>query len=60
MLLNFFSDVPRSLNPWESSSEVFLIMAPQFAVALTAACALYHEQHSTTSGSAHAYYGTWQ
>ncbi|KAG0629951.1 hypothetical protein M758_1G142000 [Ceratodon purpureus] len=45
-----------SLNPWESSSQVFLVMVPQFAVALTAACALYHEQHSTLQGSVHTYY----
>jgi hypothetical protein len=43
-----------SLNPWESSSEVFFRMAPQLAVALTAACALYQEQQSATQGSSHA------
>lgn len=49
--------VSSSLNPWESSSKVFFRMAPQVAVAIAAACALYHEQQSTTRGDSHAYYG---
>ncbi|BBN02016.1 piezo-type mechanosensitive ion channel component 1/2 [Marchantia polymorpha subsp. ruderalis] len=34
------------LNPWEGNLGVFLSLLPQFGVAITAACALYHEQQA--------------
>ncbi|KAL2642994.1 hypothetical protein R1flu_010581 [Riccia fluitans] len=43
------------LNPWEGNLSVFLSLLPQFGVAITAACALYHEQQ--LNGSAEA--STW-
>ncbi|KAL3696338.1 hypothetical protein R1sor_010414 [Riccia sorocarpa] len=43
------------LNPWEGNLSVFLSLLPQFGVAITAACALYHEQQLTGSAGASAW-----